>query len=111
MAGQRILSLTIKDKAALYANYMPFIKSGGLFISTNREHQIGNEIFILLTLTDGQEQIPVVGKVVWLTPARAQGRRVRGIGIQFKDSEGIAKTDIENALAGLLQSDKSTQTL
>ena len=27
-----ILSLTIKDKAVLYAAYMPFVKHGGLFI-------------------------------------------------------------------------------
>ena len=31
-----ILSLTIKDKAVLYAAYMPFIKNGGLFIPTNK---------------------------------------------------------------------------
>ena len=31
---QGILSLTIKDKGALYAAYMPFIKNGGLFIPT-----------------------------------------------------------------------------
>ena len=29
---QGILSLTIRDKSALYAAYMPFIKNGGLFI-------------------------------------------------------------------------------
>ena len=33
---QGILSLTIKDKSALYAAYMPFIKNGGLFIPTNK---------------------------------------------------------------------------
>ena len=27
-----ILSLAIKDKAVLYAAYMPFVKNGGLFI-------------------------------------------------------------------------------
>ncbi len=111
MAGQGILSLTINDKEVLYAAYMPFIKSGGLFIPTNRVHRIGNEVFILLKLMDEPEQIPVVGQVVWVTPARAQGARVRGIGIQFKDPEGMAKTGIENLLAGQLESDRSTHTL
>ncbi|HYD33587.1 MAG TPA: pilus assembly protein PilZ, partial [Methylophilaceae bacterium] len=29
-----VLSLAIKEKAALYAAYMPFVKGGGLFIPT-----------------------------------------------------------------------------
>ncbi|MDD4904770.1 MAG: pilus assembly protein PilZ, partial [Methylobacter tundripaludum] len=36
--GQGILSLSIKDKNALYAAYMPFVTNGGLFIPTNREY-------------------------------------------------------------------------
>ena len=31
---QGILSLTIRDKSALYASYMPFVKNGGSFIPT-----------------------------------------------------------------------------
>ena len=31
-ARNGILSLTIKDKAVLYAAYMPFVKNGGMFI-------------------------------------------------------------------------------
>jgi type IV pilus assembly protein PilZ len=29
-----LLTLTIKDKSALYLAYMPFVKNGGLFIPT-----------------------------------------------------------------------------
>ena len=39
-ARQGILSLTIKDKGALYAAYMPFVKNGGLFIPTNKAYQL-----------------------------------------------------------------------
>ena len=45
---QGILSLTIKDKGALYAAYMPFIKNGGLFIPTNKPYKLGDEVFMLL---------------------------------------------------------------
>ena len=45
---QGILSLTIKDKGALYAAYMPFIKNGGIFVPTTREYKLGDEIFMLL---------------------------------------------------------------
>ena len=61
---QGILSLTIKDKAALYAAYMPFIKNGGLFIPTNKTYSLGDEVFMLLTLMDDKERIPVAGKIV-----------------------------------------------
>lgn len=70
-----ILSLTIKDKSVLYAAYMPFIKNGGLFIPTNKNYRLGDEVFMLLSLMDEAEKIPVAGKVIWMTPKGAQGNR------------------------------------
>ena len=61
-----ILSLTIKDKAVLYAAYMPFIKNGGLFIPTNKQYKLGEEVFLLLNLMEETEKIPVAGKIVWV---------------------------------------------
>ena len=42
-----ILSLTIKDKAVLYAAFMPFLQNGGLFIPTNKPYKIGDEIYLI----------------------------------------------------------------
>lgn len=67
-----ILSLTIKDKSVLYAAYMPFIRNGGLFIPTNKNYKLGDEVFMLLNLMEEPEKIPVAGKVVWITPKGAQ---------------------------------------
>jgi len=111
MAGHGELSLTIKDEAVLYAAYMPYLKSGGLFIPTNKSYEIGNEVFMLLRLLEDSEKLPVAGKVVWVTPARAQGTRVRGVGIQLNDPEGAVKGRIENLLAGQLQSGKANHTM
>ena len=77
---QGILSLTIKDKSALYAAYMPFIRNGGLFIPTNKSYKLGDDVFMLLTLMDEKEKLPVAGKIVWVTPKGAQGNRAAGIG-------------------------------
>ena len=49
---QGILSLTIRDKSALYAAYMPFVNGGGLFIPTKKGYRLGEEVFMLLTLMD-----------------------------------------------------------
>ncbi len=108
-ARQGILSLTIKDKSALYA---AFVKNGGLFIPTNKTYQLGDEVFMLLTLMDESEKIPVAGKIIWITPKGAQGARAAGIGVQFSDSDGgAAQKKIETYLAGALTADRPTHTM
>ncbi|MFT4249327.1 MAG: PilZ domain-containing protein [Pseudomonas sp.] len=114
MSGrQGILSLAIKDKTALYGAYMPFMKNGGIFVPTPKRYFLGDEVFLLLTLPESSERLPVAGKVVWTTPAGAQGNRAAGIGVHLPDGrEGEAiRSRIETLLAGLLNSDKPTYTL
>lgn len=106
-----ILSLTIKDKAVLYAAFMPFIQGGGLFIPTNKRYKLGAEVFILLSLMDEPEKLPIAGKVVWITPKGAQGSRAAGIGIQFNNEDDTVLRKIEAYLAGALESDRPTYTL
>ena len=109
---QGILSLTIKDKAALYAAYMPFVVNGGLFIPTNKSYGLGEEVFMLLTLMDSTERLPVAGKIVWITPGGALGNKAAGIGVQFGSQDnGQTRTKIETYLAGALGSDRTTHTM
>lgn len=110
-AKNGILSLTIKDKAVLYAAYMPFLENGGLFIPTNKPYRVGDEVFMLLSLMEEPEKIPVAGKVVWVTPKRAQGNRAAGIGVQFNAQDDTATRKIETYLAGSLESDRPTHTM
>lgn len=110
---QGILPLSIKDNSALYRAYMPFVQNGGLFVPTTKHYDIGDEVFLLITLLDESDRLPVPGKVVWVTPVGAQGNRQAGIGIQFSDtSEGEqARTKIESIIAGVMQSEMPTQTM
>lgn len=110
---QGILSLVIKDKPSLYNAYMPYIKQGGIFVPTTKRYFIGDEVFLLLTLPDSSERLPVAGKVVWVTPQGAQGNRAAGIGVQFADTaEGESvRGKIETTLAGTLGADQPTQTM
>jgi type IV pilus assembly protein PilZ len=107
-----VLSLAIKEKSALYAAYMPYIKGGGLFIPTNKAFKIGEEVFMLLSLIDDPVKLKVVGKVVWVTPT-SQAGRPQGIGVQFSDKDGgiEVKNKIESILGGALKSVRATNTM
>jgi type IV pilus assembly protein PilZ len=112
MAKPGLLTLTIKDKSALYLAYMPFVRNGGLFIPTRSAYSVGDEVFMLLNLMGEEEKIPVAGSVVWMTPKGAQGKRMTGIGVQFSDQDnGTTQNKIENYLAGALGGDKPTHTM
>lgn len=108
-----VLSLNIKEKSALYAAYMPYLKGGGIFIPTNKSYHLNDEVFMLLSLMDDPNKIPVAGKVVWITPAGTQGNRTQGIGVQFSgDESGVsARAKIEGLLGGTLQSSRPTHTM
>jgi type IV pilus assembly protein PilZ len=109
---QGILSLTIRDKSALYAAYMPFVKNGGLFIPTSKSYLLGDEVFMLLTLMEEKEKMPIAGRIVWITPKGAQGNRTAGIGVQFSQlDKGQTKNKIENYLAAALKSERQTHTM
>jgi type IV pilus assembly protein PilZ len=116
VAGQvrpGVLSLSIKEKSALFAAFMPFIKGGGLFIPTNKTYKMGEDVFMLLTLMDDPAKLPVSGKVVWVTPVGAHGGRTQGVGVQFapNDSGRAAKNKIEGFLGGSLKSLRPTHTM
>jgi type IV pilus assembly protein PilZ len=107
-----VLSLAIKEKAALYAAYMPFLRNGGIFVPTNRPYQLGDEVYLILTLMDDPTKLPVAGKVVWISPAGAGGRQA-GIGVHFPaDETGInARRRIEDLLGAALKSPRPTHTI
>ncbi|MDR1849378.1 MAG: PilZ domain-containing protein [Zoogloeaceae bacterium] len=108
-----VLSLNINSKPALYAAYVPILRNGGIFIPTTRPYSLGEEVFILLSLLDDPAKMPVVGKVVWVSPANAQNNRPQGIGIHFNSDESgaEAKRKIETILAGTLTSQRPTHTV
>ncbi len=105
-----ILNIQYDDKESLYKAYMPFVKNGGLFIPTVKPFNINDELFVVLRVPEESEKIPVSSKVVWITPVGAQGNKTPGIGIQFRD-DGLARSKIENILAGLLKSNEPTLTM
>ena len=108
-----VVQLAIKEKAALYAAYIPLFAEGGVFIPTSREYKLGDDVYVLMTLPDDSQRYPVAGKVAWITPARAAGSRTQGVGIRFPSDEKsrLLKIKIEEILGSHLASDRPTQTI
>lgn len=108
-----VIQLSIKEKAALYAAYIPAFADGGVFIPTSRDYVLGDDVYVLLSLPDDMQRYPVAGKVAWVTPAKAAGGRTQGVGIMFpKDEKTRAlKLKIEEILGAQLASERPTQTI
>jgi type IV pilus assembly protein PilZ len=112
-ARPSVIQLSIKEKAALYAAYIPLFADGGIFIPSSREYRLGDDVYVLLSLPDDPQRYPVAGKVAWVTPPKAQGGRTQGVGIRFPADEKSRqlKLKIEEILGSHLASDKPTQTI
>jgi type IV pilus assembly protein PilZ len=107
-----VISISIRDKQALYMAYMPFVVGGGLFVPTTRAFSLGDEVFLLVQLMGENEKNAIAGKVVWITPKGAQGNRPQGVGVQFTGAEHeVLKSRIENQLGASLNSKRPTHTM
>lgn len=108
-----VIQLAIKEKAALYAAYIPLFADGGVFIPTTRDYKLGDDVYVLLSLPEDPQRYPVAGKVAWVTPARAAANRTQGVGVRFPsdDKSKLLKVKIEEILGGHLASERPTQTI
>ncbi len=108
-----VIQLVFREKGALYAAYIPLITEGGLFVPSNREYRLGDDIYLLLSLPDDPQRFPVAGKVAWITPANASGGRTQGVGVRFPNDEKSRqlKLKIEELLGTTVSSSKPTQTI
>lgn len=113
VARPSVLSLPIKEKAALYAAYMPFLANGGIFVPTNKPYKLGDEIYLILSLMDDATKYPIAGKIAWITPAGANNNKAQGIGVHFSsdDAGRRVKLRIEELLGAALGSSRATHTL
>ena len=113
VARPSVVQLAIKEKAALYAAYIPLFSEGGMFIPTARDYKLGDDVYVLLTLPEDTQRYPVAGKVAWITPPKSAGNRTQGVGVRFPSDEKsrLLKIKIEEILGAHLASDRPTQTI
>jgi len=108
-----VIQLVFREKGALYAAYIPLFADGGLFVPTTREYNLGDDIYLLLTLPGDPQRYPVAGKVGWITPPNTSGGRTQGVGVRFPSDEKsrLLKLRIEEMLGTSISSSKPTQTI
>ncbi len=109
----KMLALSVKDKAALAAAYIPFLKNGGIFIPTVHPYKLRDEVFILLSLMDAPEKILANGEVTWITPKGCHGGRLQGVGVHFDESDNskMLRRKIEEHLGGAAKTARLTHTM
>ena len=112
-ARPTVMSLAIRERAALYAAYMPFLNHGGIFVPTSKSCRLGDEIFLLLSLMQDETRYPIAGKVAWITPAGGSNHHTPGIGVHFPADESGSRVRqrIEALLGTALASDRPTHTM
>lgn len=112
-ARPSVIQLAIKERAALYAAYIPAFTNGGIFIPASKDYKLGDSVYVLLSLPEDPQRYPIAGTVAWITPPRAVGGRTQGIGVCFPKDEKSQqlKMRIEEMLGGHLASERPTQTL
>lgn len=111
-ARPSVISLAIREKAALHAAYMPFVEGGGIFVPTTRPANLGDDLYLILTLLEDATKFAVQGRVVWITPAGSTGRQ-QGVGVQFAktDAGEQVRAKIEELIGAALKSTRHTHTL
>jgi type IV pilus assembly protein PilZ len=112
-ARPSVIQLVFREKGALYAAYVPIFSEGGLFVPSTRDYQLGDDIYLLLSLPGDPQRYPVAGKVGWITPPNTSGGRTQGVGVRFPNDDKTRqlKMKIEEILGTSIQSSKPTQTI
>lgn len=111
--GAKLSALLVEfvSERDLYLSYMPFLKSGGLFVRTPQPYELGDEIELDVQLPDSLEGSVVKGTVCWLTPIGAQNGTPPGIGVSFLEDKENVKAQIEKSIARFLSSSDPTLTM
>lgn len=113
MAEHKKYELHAKDIIDLYQSYMPFVENGGLFILTDDDFSLGDEIEIELNLPDEKQPLLAQGIVVWILFKNSKNKSERpGVGVQLtgKNKNDIVKK-IEDIITDYLNSDQPTRTI
>lgn len=89
MKDPAFYSLVLEDAAAAAKVWLPFLKPGGLLVTTRREHVLGEEVVVLVHLPDGAKH-SVSGRVAWISADGLSPRRQSSAGVALEGEDGLA---------------------
>ncbi|MCM2971129.1 PilZ domain-containing protein [Larsenimonas suaedae] len=110
-SSNKALSLSFDNLDTLLSAYMPFLEYGGVFVPTRDRFELGQRVFLLLSLPGSNDLMPVSGRVAWVSPAGMSGRRLPGIGVHFDPGESGLCATIEALLGERLAEPHMSYTL
>ncbi|AMW79126.1 pilus assembly protein [Acinetobacter sp. TGL-Y2] len=106
-----LLQVNIADRVTLQASYMPFVQGGGLFVPSKQAVKMGEDVFVLATLPNQSQKIPLTGKVIWLSHKQV-ANKPQGFAIKLSGEKGIYyKMEAEKLLAGSMSADHPSFTM
>lgn len=105
------LTLEFVSERELYLSYMPFLKNGGVFIRTDKQYELGEQVMLNVTLPDSLVSSEVKASICWQTPVNAQNGTPVGIGVSFEEDTDNIHLQIEKILGTLLYNKDPTFTM
>ena len=109
VGGRAAITLKVDYKRinTFFADYTKNISKGGTFIRTTKPLPVGTEFVFVLCLPTHNEQLRLLGEVVWVTTEQtATATAPAGMGIRFKfkddaERDGVARF-VESLMSDVL---------
>lgn len=84
-----VLEVKWKKYNKLFIGQTENISMGGLFMSTDRPLQIGDQFPVEFVLPDRKTKINCTGEVTWTRPCTEEEAGSEGVGVRFVDLNGV----------------------
>ncbi len=93
------LAVDIEGENIPYTGMIKDISSGGLFITTDERHEVGDIVQLRFTFPTLDSAIDCKGRVQWLRDRYTAGDMAQGIGVQFVDLPEGVRTAINSFIS------------
>ena len=94
------LTVGMETDAMFYTGLLKDISSGGLFIATDKDHNVGDNISLQLNLPGTSDPLQVTGVIKWLRGEYVSEELPEGVGVELTDLDPEVRKAINQYLVG-----------